>query len=202
MTYEATLEKRYYSEETLFKFPKRSFVITDIETTGPKKGYDRIIEIAAVKVQNGKVVESFESLVDPEIPIPRIISNLTGISSKMVDKQPTILNVLPKYLEFLGKDIFMAHNSSFDFNFIKSETERLGLQSISKNMRICTLKIADRLLPHVRARGLNGLAKYFNYSIHGRHRAMSDVLATKYFFDQFVRIMDQKGIKDIYQFVD
>ena len=179
-----------------------TFVITDIETTGPDFINDRIIDLAAVKVLGGEIIGSFEQLINPEQKTPKIIERLTGINPEMLQGKPLIEYTLRSYFEFLGQGIFVAHNSSFDFSFIDSEAIRIGIGRIRKNMELCTLKIAKKLLPNQRACGLNGLSKHYEYAIKRRHRAMSDVKATKFFLDKFIEQLAQNEIVTLHQLLD
>lgn len=178
------------------------FVITDLETTGSIKGKDRIIEIAALKVKNGQVIDKFESLVDPQKKISWQIVNLTKINNQTVANSPTIEEVLPQFTQFAENGIFVAHNSLFDYAFIMSELERLKLDVLNPQIEICTFRLARKLLPNVRARGISGLCIYFDYEMENRHRAMSDVLATKFFLDRFLQQLEKMDIKTLYQLID
>ncbi|MBT3225484.1 MAG: hypothetical protein HN580_00705 [Deltaproteobacteria bacterium] len=178
------------------------FVITDLETTGSIKGKDRIIEIAALKVKNGQVIDKFESLVDPQKKIPWQIVNLTKINNETVENAPMIEEVLPQFTQFAENGIFVAHNSLFDYSFIMSELERLNLKVFNPQIEICTFRLARKLLPNVRARGISGLCIYFDYEMENRHRAMSDVLATKFFLDRFLQQLEKMDIKTLYQLIE
>lgn len=178
------------------------FVITDLETTGSIKGKDRIIEIAALKVRNGRVIDKFESLVDPQKKISWQIVNLTKITNETVADAPMIEEVLPQYTQFAENGIFVAHNSLFDYSFIMSELERLNLKSFTPQIEICTYRLARKLLPSVKARGISGLSVYFDYQMENRHRAMSDVLATKFFLDCFLQQLGKMNIKTLYQLIE
>ena len=178
------------------------FVITDLETTGSIKGKDRIIEIAALKVRDGQVIDQFESLVDPQKKIPWQITKLTKIDNATVENAPKIQEVLPQYTRFVENGIFAAHNSMFDYSFIMSELERLDLRVFSPQIEICTFRLARKLLPNVKARGINGLSIYFDYQVENRHRAMPDVLATKYFLDQFIEQLAEMSINTLYQMIE
>lgn len=178
------------------------FVITDLETTGSIKGKDRIIEIAAVKVKNGREIDRFESLVDPQKRISWQIAKLTKIDNKIVANAPIIEEVLPEFTKFAENGIFVAHNSNFDYSFIMSELERLNLAVFKPQIEICTFRLARRLLPDVRARGINGLSIYFDYQIENRHRAMPDVLATKFFLDRFLLQLAEMNITTLYQMIE
>ncbi len=178
------------------------FVITDLETTGSIRGKDRIIEIAALKVRGGKVIDRFESLVDPQKKISWQIAKLTKIDNTTVVNAPTIEEILPQYTRFAENGVFAAHNSMFDYSFIMSELERLNLDVFRPQVEICTYRLARKLLPNVKARGIKGLSIYFDYQMENRHRAMPDVLATKYFLDRFLRQLTEMKITTLYQMIE
>lgn len=177
------------------------FVITDLETTGPKQGRDRIIDIAAQKVKGGEIIGEFESLVNPEIHIPGSIVRLTGINDEMVAGSPTIEKVLPEFLEFAKGCVFVAHNAPFDFSFINSESRRLGLNLLENKVEICTFRMARKLLPQLKACGVSGLSQHFGYELVDRHRAMPDVKATKFFLDQFLEQLTKKNVTSLYELI-
>ena len=179
-----------------------TFVITDIETTGSIKGSDRIIEIAAAKVRNGQVIGNFESLVNPQKKISTQISRLTKITNQTVENAPLIEEVLPEFKAFADGNIFVAHNALFDFLFIQAELERLGMDAIKPQIEICTYRLARRLLPDVKARGINGLSVYFNYQLENRHRALPDVKATTFFLQKFLDQLEKKGVQTLYQLIE
>lgn len=178
------------------------FVITDLETTGSIQGKDRIIEIAALKVKGGQVIDRFETLVDPRKKISWQIAKLTKIDNSMVIDAPTIEEVLPQYIRFAENGVFAAHNSMFDYSFIMSELERLHLKPFTPQIEICTFRLARKLLPNVKARGINGLSIHFDYQMENRHRAMPDVLATKYFLDRFIQQLADMDITTLYQMIE
>ncbi len=153
------------------------FVVTDTETTGTSRDADRIIELAAVKVQGGKIIDTFSHLINPRRSVPRFITELTGISTGMVFNQPTAAEVLPKYLAFLGEGVLVAHNLNFDLGFLNSELMRNGL-SPPANPTLCTLRLARRLLPGLRSKGLSSLIEFFGLHVKNRHRALGDAEAT------------------------
>lgn len=179
-----------------------NFIITDIETTGSIKGRDRIIDLAAIRVQNGVVLDRFDMLVDPQKRISPTISSLTGISTADVQNAPFIEEVMPKYIEFSKNGLFAAHNSSFDFNFINYESKRLGLGKLPSIIDLCTLRLARKLIPEIRSHGITGLSNYFDYEIKNRHRAMPDVIATKYYLDQFFEKLSDLHIDSLIKLID
>jgi len=154
-----------------------TFVVTDTETTGTKAETNRIIEIGAVKVKGGTVVDRFQRLVNPQRSVPGRITKLTGITTGMVFDAPTIDAVLPAYLDFLGEGILTAHNLSFDKGFLDAELGRVGRDSLP-NETLCTVRLARRLLPGLDSKGLSRLVQFYDVDVDGRHRALGDAAAT------------------------
>jgi DNA polymerase-3 subunit epsilon len=154
-----------------------TFVVTDTETTGTKAESNRVIEIGAVKVEDGEIVDRFQQLVNPQRSIPGRITKLTGITTGMVFDAPTVDEVLPDYLDFLGDGILTAHNLSFDKGFLDAELERMGRGSLS-NETLCTVRLARRLLPGLDSKGLSRLVQFYDITVDGRHRALGDAEAT------------------------
>ncbi len=152
-------------------------VIVDLETTGIDPANERMIELAAVRICGDRVVDTFESLIDPERSIPKVITRITGIISADVDGAPRAYDVLPDFIEFLGEAVFVAHNCSFDWNFIKSELQRAHLPELT-NSKLCTVRLARRLLPGLPSRSLGSLINFYNIQTNSRHRALSDVRST------------------------
>lgn len=155
-----------------------SYVVVDLETTGTQHyGGDRIIEVAAVVVRNGKIAEVFESLVNPERPIAPFVSRLTQITWAMVKDAPRFAEIEPKLLEVLTGHVFVAHNSNFDWRFLSSEVRRAsGRELVGR--RICTVRLARQVLPQLSRRSLDYLASYYGVKITNRHRAGGDAIAT------------------------
>ena len=155
-----------------------SYAVVDVETTGssPFAG-DRVTEIAAIVVREGVVAERFETLVNPERPIPPMITALTRISWDMVRDAPRFCDICDQLLRVLGGHIFVAHNADFDWRFVTSEVERATGQRLDGN-RLCTVRLARRLLPQLRSRRLDALADYYGIEIPARHRAGGDAIAT------------------------
>jgi len=157
-----------------------SFVVVDVETTGgrPDTG-DRITEIAAVTVTGGEVVNVFETLVNPERSIPPFITRLTNISWDMVRDKAPFRDVCGDVLRALEGHVFVAHNASFDWRFVCAEVSRATGTELT-GRRLCTVRLARRLLPQLRSRSLDWVARHYGVEIpHGmRHRAAGDALAT------------------------
>ena len=162
------------------------FIVTDTETTGHQAEDGRIIEIAAVRVVDGQIVDRFSRLINPGRSIPSRITQLTGITTGMVFNQPNAAAVLPSYLEFLGDGVLVAHNLSFDLGFINAELRRIGKPQL-ESPTLCTLRLARRMLRGLRSKGLSGLAAFYNIGVDGRHRALGDAQATAEVLIRFLR---------------
>ena len=159
------------------RIEEATFVVVDTETTGSRAGEDRLIEVGAVKVRAGKVVDVFQQLVNPGRYVPRRITELTGISTGMVFDQPRAGEVLPGFLDFLGDAVMVAHNLPFDRRVLDEELDLAGLDPL-RNEGLCTLRLARRLLSALPSKGLTLLAEHFGIEIAGRHRALGDAEAT------------------------
>jgi DNA polymerase-3 subunit epsilon len=157
-----------------------TFAVVDVETTGgrPDSG-DRITEIAAVIVKDGAVSEVFETLVNPERSIPPFITRLTNISWEMVREKAPFRDVCADLLRAIDGHVFVAHNAAFDWRFVSAEVARASGRELT-GRRLCTVRLARRLLPQLRSRSLDYVARHYGVEIpHGmRHRAAGDALAT------------------------
>ena len=155
------------------------FVVLDLETTGGSPARDRITEVGAVRLRGGEVLGTFHTLVNPEVPIPPLISALTGITDTMVAGAEPIEVVLPCLLEFLGGAVLVAHNASFDRRFVQANLERHGYQRLA-NRVVCTARLARKLLPRDEVPNvrLATLAAYLGATVTPCHRALTDARAT------------------------
>ncbi len=161
------------------------YVLVDLETTGGNPVEDRITEIAAIRVENGEVVERWQSLVDPQRPIPPFVQRLTGISPAMVSGAPRIETLLPRLLELLDGAVLVAHNARFDHGFLKNAAARAGLELRVRTL--CTVRLARRLYPHAVGHGLDALLRRHGLDAPAvdpsgrlaRHRAMGDAEALR-----------------------
>ncbi len=176
---------------------KADYVVIDLETTGLKPSECEIIEIGAVKVIGNKQ-ETFQSLVKPTYPISRAITNLTHITNEMVKDAPSIDEVLPRFLDFLGDNIIVAHNASFDLSFLSAACEKQSMPF--NNKYIDTLSWARRCYPQFRHHTLECLCDELDIDNSEEHRALSDALATQKLYDILLdvrepRILSQKKPK-------
>ncbi len=171
------------------------FVVFDIETTGFSPINDRIIEIGAVKVENGKITDKFSTFVNPDVPIPFRIEQLTGISDAMVLPAPKIDKVLPEFLEFCRGAALVAHNASFDVSFISRNAKLLGLEF--EPTVLDTVSLARMLLPQLNRFKLDTVAKALNISLENHHRAVDDAGCTAEIFVTFLSMLRNKGIDNV-----
>ena len=153
----------------LFSTP---MVFVDIETNGLNHIRGRVIEVAAIRVENGKVTETFRSLIDPETELPYYITNLTGITTNDLKGAPTFDQIAEDLKSVLKDAIFVAHNVRFDYSFLKQEFGRLGLNFLPK--QLCTVKLSRALYPHVKGHKLADIIQRHNFSFSARHRAYDD----------------------------
>ncbi len=162
-----------------------TFVVADTETTGVNPKSDRVIEIGAVRMRGGEIVERFSQLVHPGRSVPRRITEITGITTAALLGAPTIDEVLPRFRAFLGDSVLVGHNLGFDTGFLDAEAERLGLPPLD-NASLCTLRLARRILRGHRSKGLGAVADFYGIAIVGRHRALGDAEATAQVLQRFI----------------
>ena len=174
------------------------FVVVDVEATGAKTPPNRLIELGAYRIRNGRIVDKFLSLVNPEIPIPRFVASLTGISNEMVKLAPVFADVAPQWLDFVSDSVLIAHNSNFDTNFLNHEISRVYPGHRMVNPHLCTVKLSRRVLPELLNHRLDTLAEHFSIPIASRHRAGCDALATAQIFLQLLtKLEESHGVKDL-----
>lgn len=172
-----------------------TYVVFDIETTGFSAAYDKIIEIGAVKVVNGKIDSNFSEFINPQIPIPFRIEQLTGINDSMVIEAETIDKILPKFLEFCGDCVMVAHNADFDMSFICKNAADLGCEY--KPTILDTVSLARQLLPNLNKYKLDVVAKALNISLEHHHRAVDDAGCTAEIFVKFIEMLKNKGMSNL-----
>ena len=174
-----------------------SFAVVDVETTGGRPGGgDRITEIAIVEVRGGTIVDEYSSLVNPGRSIPPMIVRLTGITSPMVLAAPYFEHIAAEVQRRLSDRVFVAHNVGFDYGFVRYELQE-ALGDASLGSTLCTVRMARGLIPRLRRRNLDELARHFGIPIHARHRAHGDALATA---RVLIRLLDEaahEGIHDL-----
>ena len=174
-----------------------SFVVFDIETTGFSPEKNKIIEIGAVKVEKGVITDKFSTFVNPDVPIPFEIEQLTGINDNMVLPAPKIDVILPQFLEFCEGCSLVAHNASFDVSFISQNAALLGLPFDPTVLD--TVALARHLLPNLNRFKLDTVAKALNISLENHHRAVDDAGCTAEIFVKFIEMLKERGVEDLAQ---
>lgn len=173
------------------------FVVFDIETTGFSPVRNRIIEIGAVKVSGGEIVDRFSVFVNPEVPIPFEIEKLTSINDDMVMGAPTIDVILPQFLDFCDGCVLVAHNAGFDMSFIMENCRRLGYPQ--EFTYVDTVPIARMLLPNQAKHTLDAVAKTLGISLENHHRAVDDAGCTAEIFVKFIKMLEEQGAHTLAQ---
>jgi len=171
------------------------YVIVDIETTGGNKNTGRITEIAAFKHDGEKVIDSFETLVNPERQIPPFVQRLTGISDEMVAAAPLFSEIAEKFDRFTANTIFIAHNVNFDYRFIREEFRKIGMEFSRRKM--CTVQLSRKAFPGLPSYSLGKITKELSIELDGHHRAAVDAKATTKLFEKIIRKESQKDLFDL-----
>lgn len=171
------------------------FVVFDIETTGLSVENDRITEIGAVKVKSGEVIERYNTFIDPEMPIPEKIVELTGITDEMVKGERKANEVIPEFLEFVGDRLLIAHNANFDTSFIRRACERIHVRFESSYLD--TVAMSHYVNSELSKHKLDTLAKYFDLGDFNHHRASDDAEMLSLIFFKMVDKLKEEGINDL-----
>jgi DNA polymerase-3 subunit epsilon len=174
-----------------------AFAVVDVETTGNSAGRgDKIVEIAVVAVTGAQSELIFNSLVNPERPIPRFTSALTRITQSMVRQQPTFEEIADDVMAVLAGRVFVAHNARFDWLFVMREM-RSARDLVLHGPRLCTVDLTRRLVPGLRSRSLDNVANYFGVEITDRHRAAGDALATARVLQRLLELAEEQGARTL-----
>ena len=169
------------------KFYPDSYIVLDIETTGLSPLKDEIIELSAIKIVEGEIVETFSKLVKPEGKVSYFISNLTGITNEMLKNADSIESVLSDFYEFVGLSVIMGHNVKFDIRFLDFNLRKY-LNIPFSNDFIDTLRIAKYFLRELKSHRLGVLAEYFEFDSKGMHRALKDCHVTNLCYMKFLEM--------------
>jgi DNA polymerase-3 subunit epsilon len=170
--------------------PEQDYVVADVETTGGRAENHRVTEIGAVKVRGGRVVDSFQTLLNPQRSIPPNIVRLTGISPAMVAKAPCFADVADEFEAFMNGAIFVAHNVEFDYGFIAAEFARIGRSF--RYPKLCTCSSMRRLYPGHRSYSLASLCRAYDIPLNQHHRALCDAEAAA----ELLLLINEKRIGD------
>ena len=176
----------------------QTYVVFDLETTGFSPVNDRIIEIGAVKIEHGEITDRFSSFVNPKVPIPFRIEQLTSIKDDMVIGADTIEDVLPRFLEFIGSDdtVLVGHNVEFDVSFIRENMKRILGRKLEYTY-IDTLNLSRMLITGHKKYTLDAVAKMLNVVLESHHRAVDDAECTAHIYLKLMNMLEEKGIRDL-----
>ncbi len=169
-----------------------TYIIFDIETTGLSPINDMITEIGAVKIKDGEIIDTYSQLINPERPIPELITNITGITDDMVKDKPIIKEVILDFIKFIGNDVLVAHNASFDVGFIREKMKLVNMELT--NPVLDTLELSRAVFPSLKSHKLNLVAKHLNVNLVNHHRAVDDATATAEIFLKILDILKEKNI--------
>ncbi len=201
-----TDSRLYLNEDTLelieTDFDRRSFaemdfVVFDLETTGAKTPPCRITEIGAYRVRGGKILAEYQTLVNPETSIPPFITQLTGISDRMVKNAPKFREVAADFLDFIGDSVLVAHNAHFDMRFLNHEIGRIHQNYRVGNPSLCTVRLSRRLNENVENHRLKTLAEHYCVALENHHRASDDAHATAHIFINLLEQLQTHGVRDL-----
>ena len=173
------------------------YVVFDFETTGAKTPPCRVTEIGAYRVKNGAIADEFHTLVNPETPIPFFITQLTGISDRMVRYEPKFHEIAADFLDFICDSVLVAHNANFDMRFLNHEIGRIYENFRVANPFLCTVQLSRKLLPHIENHRLNTVANYYSVSLVNHHRASDDARATAHIFINLLEDLQTRGVNDL-----
>ncbi len=174
-----------------------TFAVVDVETTGTRFARDdRITELAVVTLSGGHVEVVLDTLLNPGRPIPRFVAALTRITDEMVRDKPTFGDVADDVLAALAGRVFVAHNVRFDWGFVTSEVRRARDLDL-EGPRLCTVRLARRLLPGLKSRGLDSVAAFLGVEIENRHRASGDAVATAHILRHLLERAEEQGIETL-----
>jgi DNA polymerase-3 subunit epsilon len=163
-----------------------AYAVVDVETTGTSATYGQIIEIGILRIEDGVVVDTYNTLVRPSRGLNPVISSLTGITDADLSKAPLFEHVAPRVRELLEGAIFVAHNARFDYSFVKSEFRRLGIAWNAKTL--CTVKLSRKLFPSARGHNLDALIERHKLPMESRHRAFDDAYALVAFIEAATKV--------------
>lgn len=176
-----------------------NLAILDVETTGAAAPYDRIIEIGLLRIENNKLVEKFETLINPEVSISPFIENLTGINNRDLEGAPLFGDVKGQLIELLDDCTFVAHNARFDYSFIRNEFKRIGIPYSAK--QLCTVKLSRLLFPNFSHHNLDSIMERFEIQCARRHRAYDDAAVLWEFLQKISKSVDPEKMEKAFKMI-
>ena len=187
------------SEDSLEHCPLNeiTFAVLDVEAIITRFRPARIIELGAYRVRAGQITAEFQTLINPEAPLPRFITTLTGISDQMLWPAPKFAEIVGAWLDFAGDAVLVAHNSDFDLPLLNREIERVFPGRRMRNPELCTVNLARRLLRNSGGHNLDALAEHFGFEITQRHRAAGDAHATARLLLYLLEHLQEHGVRTL-----
>jgi DNA polymerase III subunit alpha, Gram-positive type len=179
------------------KLAETDYVVFDFETTGAKCPPCRVTEIGAYRIEKGKIAGEFQTLINPETPIPPFITELTSITDAMVADAPKFAEIAEDFLEFIGDAVLVAHNSPFDMKFLDHEIGRIFHGYRIANPNLCTVQLSRKLVPDIENHKLKTVAEHFCVDLTNHHRAACDANATAKIFVELLSKLEEKGVDDL-----
>ena len=178
----------------LYKLPSQ-YTVVDLETTGLDCNKDHVIEVAALRVRNGEVVDSFESLIHCPCEIDQTITKLTGITNEMLADAPLLESVLPAFLDFIGNDLLMGHYLNFDIRFLNMTTAAIGKEQKAYKY-VDTMYLSRKIFPEWEHHRLDDLVNNLKVDVGTAHRALGDTYRTKGCFDALCEEIRARGLTE------
>lgn len=172
---------------------EKNFVIVDVETTGGSPFFNRIIEIGLLRVEKGEVVAEYKQLLNPGMPIPEFITGITGISDSDLVGQPTFEDIANDLIELFEDAIFVAHNSQFDYGFLKEEFRRIGY-GFTMN-QLCTVRLSRALFKEHKHHNLTAIIERYEFECQNRHRAFDDAKVLWDFLQHVYSTVEEKELQ-------
>ena len=173
------------------------FVVLDLEAIGARAVPARIIELGAYRLRSGRIIDEFQTLINPGVPLPRFISALTGITDEMLAGAPRFADIVGAWLEFSGEAVLVAHNATFDLALLNQEIARIFPGCRMRNPELCTVKLARRLIRNLDSHNLDSLAEHFGFEIPERHRAAGDARATAQILLRLLDELEANGVQTL-----
>ena len=173
-----------------------TYIVFDLEATGGNPQKNALTEVCALKVKQGKITNTFHSLINPQMPIPEIVSGITGITNKMVKEAPLIDTIMPEFLDFIGEHVLVSHNAQGDMKFLRYVSLKTCHKQL-KNFYLCTHLLLIKLFPQTKNKTLKGAVRHFNIPTAKAHRAEGDARMTADLFQQLLQELERRDIKTI-----
>lgn len=169
------------------------YAIIDTEATSGSKAINRVIEIGVVLMDGCEIVDTYQTLVDPGIPVPPFVQNLTGISDGMLQGMPQFKDIAERVYDLVSGRIFVAHNVTFDYNLVRTELARCACKI--ELPRLCTVKMSRKVFPGLEHYNLGAVSEFLQIPDFKHHRALDDAMACAEILKKGIDKVGEEGIK-------